>query len=104
MGAHIDIINLHPALPKMFDGANAIDRAFEAWKRGEIKKTGIMIHHVIHAVDRGEPIVVREIELKEGDTLEDLEERIHAVEHVEIVNATRIALEQRREENGKKLK
>lgn len=95
MEANIDIINLHPALPKMFDGAGAIERAFEAWEKGEIEKTGIMVHHVIHAVDRGEPIVVREIELRKGDTLKDLEERIHVVEHVEIVNATRIALGQR---------
>lgn len=93
--AGIDIINLHPALPKCFDGAGAIERAFEAWQKGEIEKTGVMIHHVIHVVDRGEPIVVKEIEFKKGDTLEDLEERIHAVEHVEIVNATRITLEQR---------
>lgn len=96
MEARIDIINLHPALPNMFDGAGAIERAFEAWERGEIQKTGVMVHHVIHAVDRGEPVVVRDVELRKGDTLADLEARIHAIEHVEIVNATGIALEQRR--------
>lgn len=30
---------------------------------------------------------------EEGNTLSDLEERIHVIEHVEIVNATGIALE-----------
>ncbi|KAI5849393.1 formyl transferase [Morchella snyderi] len=95
--AGVDIINLHPALPGCFDGAGAIERAFEAWGRGEVDKTGVMVHHVITAVDRGTPIVVREVPFVEGDTLERVEERIHAVEHVEIVNATRIALEQRKE-------
>ncbi|KAL0636979.1 Bifunctional purine biosynthetic protein ADE5,7 [Maublancomyces gigas] len=99
--ARIDMINLHPALPKMFDGAGAIERAFEAWEKGEIQKTGVMVHHVIHTVDRGEPIVVREVELRKGDTLADLEERIHAIEHVEILNATGIALEQRRRKMAK---
>lgn len=101
MHAHIDIINLHPALPKMFDGAGAIERVFEAWQKGEIQKTGVMVHHVVHAVDRGEPIVVREVELKKGDTLVDLEKRIHAIEHVAIVDATGIALEQRRKKMAK---
>lgn len=95
----VDIINLHPALPGQFDGANAIERAWEAFQRGEITKTGIMIHYVIDAVDRGTPIIVREIEMIKGESLEDLTERIHAVEHVEIVNGTRIALERRAERN-----
>lgn len=93
--AGVDIINLHPALPTQFDGADAIERAFAAFQRGEIEKTGIMIHHVIHAVDRGEPIVVREIELRTGESLEELKERIHKIEHVEIVNGTRIVLQKR---------
>lgn len=32
-----------------------IERAFEAWEKGEIQMTGVMAHHV-HAVDRGEPL------------------------------------------------
>ncbi|KAF8475927.1 formyl transferase [Kalaharituber pfeilii] len=94
--AGIDIINLHPALPGQFDGANAISRAFEAYQKGEITKTGVMIHRVIADVDRGEPLLVREVEFKEGESLEELEERIHKVEHVAIVDGTRVALEERR--------
>src|SRR3990170_927075 len=30
------VINLHPALPNMFPGTHAIQRAFEAFQRGEI--------------------------------------------------------------------
>ncbi|KAH0609796.1 uncharacterized protein H6S33_012342 [Morchella sextelata] len=90
--AGVGIINLHPALPGQFDGADAIERAYKAFQRGEIGGTGIMIHWVICEVDRGEPIVVREVEMVAGEELAELEERIHRVEHVEIVNGTRMAL------------
>lgn len=42
----VPIINLHPALPGQFDGANAIRRAWEAGPAGikEITQTGIMVH------------------------------------------------------------
>lgn len=75
---HAPIINLHPALPGAFDGANAIGRAHEAFQRKEIQKTGAMVHRVVAEVDRGEPLVVREIEMKD-ETLEQLEQRIHEV-------------------------
>jgi phosphoribosylglycinamide formyltransferase len=78
----IPCINLHPALPGAFDGANAIGRAFEAFQRGETTKTGVMVHRVVREVDRGEPLVVREVEIKKGDTLEDLEARIHEVRYL----------------------
>lgn len=98
--ANVDIINLHPALPGQFDGANAIQRAYAAFKKGEIKHTGIMIHRVITEVDKGQPLLVREVEIKEEDTLQDLEDRIHQVEHIAIVEGARIALEQRAKNIG----
>ncbi|KAK3995530.1 formyl transferase [Cladorrhinum sp. PSN332] len=85
--AGIKIINLHPALPGQYDGANAIDRAFADFQAGKIKGTGIMVHYVIAQVDRGEPILVKEIECREGETLHQLEERIHSHEHQLIVEA-----------------
>jgi phosphoribosylglycinamide formyltransferase len=47
-----------------------------------------MVHYVIDKVDRGEPILVREIECREGEDLHQLEERIHSHEHELIVEAT----------------
>jgi phosphoribosylglycinamide formyltransferase len=47
-----------------------------------------MVHYVIDKVDRGEPILVREIECREGEDLHQLEERIHSYEHDLIVEAT----------------
>lgn len=86
----VPIINLHPALPGQFDGAGAIERAYTDFKAGKLEKnrTGIMIHYVIAKVDRGEPIMTREIECREGETLEGLEQRIHSHEHELIVEAT----------------
>ncbi|RIB03793.1 phosphoribosylglycinamide formyltransferase [Gigaspora rosea] len=82
-----NIINLHPALPGQFDGVNAIQHAYEAFKRGEITKTGVMVHKVIPEVDKGEPLIIEEVPIFESDTLETLEERIHSVEHKVIVQS-----------------
>lgn len=75
----IPCINLHPALPGAFDGADAIGRAYTAFQNGEITKTGAMIHRVVREVDRGQPLVVREIQMEKGETKEQLEARIHKV-------------------------
>ena len=96
--AGIPIINLHPALPGAFNGAHAIERAWKAFQDGEIQKTGVMIHYVIEEVDEGQPIVIKEIELKEGESLDSLEDRIHRVEHQAIVEGTNIALEELRKQ------
>ncbi|KAM3512644.1 hypothetical protein MY11210_003738 [Beauveria gryllotalpidicola] len=85
--AGIRIINLHPAMPGEFDGANAIERAFAAFQAGTLARTGIMAHYVIAEVDRGAPILVQEIPW-EGEDLEALKEKIHGYEHALIVNAT----------------
>ncbi|KDQ16193.1 hypothetical protein BOTBODRAFT_173109 [Botryobasidium botryosum FD-172 SS1] len=87
--APIPIINLHPALPGAFDGSNALSRAWEAAQRGEIHKTGAMMHRVVQEVDRGEPIIVEEVEIRNGESLEELEGRVHEVEHRIIVEAVR---------------
>lgn len=76
------VVNLHPALPGTFPGMHAIQCAFEAYQRGEISHTGVMVHRVPdEGVDAG-PVLAQEIVLiQPGDTLETLEARIHQVEH-----------------------
>ncbi|KAG0048488.1 hypothetical protein BGZ83_006575 [Gryganskiella cystojenkinii] len=86
------IINLHPALPGQFDGLRAIERAFEAFQNGEIEKTGVMVHRVIETVDAGEPLLVKEVEIATNDTLESLQQKIHAVEYETLVEATNMML------------
>lgn len=89
-------INLHPALPGQFDGIEAIERAYKAFQAGELKdgKTGAMVHEVVAEVDRGTPVIVREIECKKGESLEELQTRIHEVEHEIIVEGARKVLQQ----------
>jgi phosphoribosylglycinamide formyltransferase len=63
-----------------------------------------MVHRVIKEVDRGEPLVVREVEIKKGDTLADLEARIHGVEHEIIVEGTKKIVEEIAAEEAAKSK
>lgn len=74
----------------MYDGTNAIERAFRDFQEGKLEnnRTGLMIHYVIDEVDRGEPIEIQEIECRKGEDLHQFEERFHAQEHELIVNAT----------------
>ncbi len=51
------VLNLHPALPGQFPGTDAIRRAHEAARRGEVHHTGVMVHQVIAEVDAG-PVIV----------------------------------------------
>ena len=90
----IPVINLHPALPGAFDGAHAIERAYEAFQKGEIKHSGAMVHRVVREVDRGEPVIVREVEIEEGEPIEIFEERLHKVEWEIIVQATSRVLDE----------
>ena len=102
----IPVINLHPALPGKYDGANAIERAYNDFQEGKLEDntTGIMIHYVVKEVDRGEPIVIRKVECKASETLDELEARIHTEEHQLILEGTQIAIhdlwEARRSKSG----
>lgn len=84
----IPVINLHPALPGTFDGTNAIERAYEAFQKGDIKHSGVMVHRVAKEVDRGEPVIVKEVQIKNGEPLEEFETRVHEAEWEVIVQAT----------------
>ena len=71
------VINLHPALLPAFKGAQAIA---EAYAYG-VKVTGVTVHFVDAQYDTGPIIAQRAIAVPEGQGLEQLTERIHAVEH-----------------------
>jgi len=71
------ILNIHPALLPSFKGAHGIKDAFDY----RVKVTGITVHFVDKDMDHG-PIILQEaVLIKEKDTLESLEERIHKAEH-----------------------
>jgi len=71
------IVNIHPALLPAFRGLHAIERAYKAG----CKVTGVTVHFVDEGVDTGPIIAQRCIEIREGESLEHLERRIHRVEH-----------------------
>lgn len=84
------IINLHPALPGAFPGTHAIERAYEAFQDEQIEHTGLMVHLVPdEAVDAGPVLATAHVPILPKDTLEDLEARMHAAEHVTLVRALR---------------
>jgi len=101
------VVNLHPALPGTFPGTDAIQRAFEAFQRGEIAQTGVMVHLVPGEADGEHPIVdagpvlaQEGVPIEPQDTLETLEARVHAVEHRLLVEVLkRLTTEARRHED-----
>ena len=76
------VINIHPALPDTFPGLNAIEKAYEAFQKGEITQTGVMVHLVPdEGVDDGPVLASEIVEILVTDSLGDLATRIHKVEH-----------------------
>ena len=71
------VVNLHPALLPSFKGAHAIEDAFNFG----VKVTGITVHFANEDYDKGPIIAPRAVEVREDDTLETLEARIHEAEH-----------------------
>ena len=81
------VINIHPALPNTFPGTHAIERAYQAYQRGEITQTGVMIHLVPdEGVDDGPLLAKQEINFIQNESLEDFENRIDQTEHQLLVN------------------
>jgi len=74
---HRRIINLHPSLLPSFKGLNGIKQAFEYG----VKVTGCTVHFVTGELDGGPIIDQQEVRIEDSDTLESLEQKIHAVEH-----------------------
>jgi phosphoribosylglycinamide formyltransferase-1 len=73
------IINIHPSLLPEFGGTmEAIRMAFEAGAQ----QTGVTVHMIEPgAVDAGIVLAQETVPVLAGDTLETLEERVHAAEH-----------------------
>jgi phosphoribosylglycinamide formyltransferase-1 len=71
------VVNIHPTLLPSFAGAHGIRDAFDYG----VKVTGVTVHFANQAFDSGPVIAQETVEIRDGDTLETLEARIHAVEH-----------------------
>ena len=89
------VMNLHPALPGMFPGLHAIERAYEAYQRGDIQYSGVMVHLVPdEGVDNGPVLGQQKIHLMPDESLEQFEARVHEVEHRLLVDTLKNILEQ----------
>ena len=72
------VINLHPALLPSFKGAHAIQDAYDYG----VKVTGVTVHIADERYDCGPIIAQQALVVEEGWTVDELEEHIHAIEHV----------------------
>lgn len=71
------VVNLHPALLPSFQGAHAIQDAFD---RG-VKVTGVTVHFANEVYDQGPIIAQRSLTVEEGWDVDTLEAHIHEIEH-----------------------
>jgi phosphoribosylglycinamide formyltransferase 1 len=82
------VLNLHPALPGEYPGLHAIERAWERAQRGETDHAGVMVHLVPdEGIDVGPVLASETVAIAPGESLADLEPRVHAVEHRLLVKA-----------------
>ncbi|PKO13108.1 MAG: phosphoribosylglycinamide formyltransferase [Chloroflexi bacterium HGW-Chloroflexi-10] len=96
------IINLHPALPGAFPGVDAIERAFQAYQQGKISHTGVMVHLVPdEGVDSGPLLNQCMVPIFQDDTLETLQQKIHACEHVVLVETLKKLAAQMEDDDAK---
>lgn len=71
------IINIHPSLLPKYPGTNAIAESFHS----PDTEVGITVHTVDHGMDSGPIIVQKSLQRISGETLQELEQRIHELEH-----------------------
>lgn len=81
------IINLHPALPNQFPGANSIADAFEAYQNKLITHTGIMVHTVVEQIDAGKVLQTKIIPISPDDTLPTLTKKVTSHEKMVLIKA-----------------
>jgi phosphoribosylglycinamide formyltransferase-1 len=79
------MLNIHPSLLPSFPGLDAIGKA---WRHG-VRVTGCTVHVVEDALDAGPIVAQQPVDVREDDTLESLEARIHAAEHALYPEAVR---------------
>ncbi len=87
------ILNIHPSFLPDFPGAHAIRDAFENKVKLSKTGTGVTVHLVTEKVDAGPPILQERVPIKEEDTLDTLEQRIHQVEYRLYPEAIKLLLE-----------
>jgi phosphoribosylglycinamide formyltransferase-1 len=81
------IINVHPSLLPAFPGLNAVAQALDYG----VRIAGVTIHFVDEGVDTGPIILQAAVEVKDGDTVDDLLRRLRPLEHKLLAQAVQLA-------------
>ena len=79
------MINLHPSLLPLYPGLNTHKKVI----KNKDNKHGVSIHYVSPELDAGPIIAQGSIKVKKNETAEDLQKRIHKIEHIllpEVIN------------------
>jgi phosphoribosylglycinamide formyltransferase 1 len=71
------VVNVHPAPLPAFPGAHPLEDVLAAGATA----AAATVHYVDGGIDTGEVIASEPVPVREGDTVETLRERVHAVEH-----------------------
>lgn len=71
------LLNIHPSLLPKYQGLNTHQRAIDA---GD-KEHGVSVHFVTEELDGGPVILQAKVPVFDGDTSDDLAERVHEQEH-----------------------
>jgi len=91
------VINLHPALPGKFPGKDAIQDAYDAFQKGEVRYSGCMVHYVVPEVDAGAVIRQIVVPIRIKEPIEAFERRMHLNEHYLLPRAVnKVLAEQKR--------
>ncbi len=91
------IMNIHPSLLPSFPGLHAQRQALHHG----VKVAGCTVHFVTEGMDTGPIILQQTVPVEEGDTEEDLSERILKVEHDLFPRAIRLFAEGRLRVTGR---
>lgn len=71
------IINIHPSLLPSFKGKDAVGQAMNA----RVKVIGVSIHYVDEGMDTGEIIAQEALDISNLTSREEIETRVHKIEH-----------------------
>ncbi len=94
------IVNIHPALLPSFKGTHGIKDAYEYG----VKVTGVTVHFVDEGLDSGPIIIQKAVDINQDESMEELEEKIHRVEHEIYPLAVKYFCEDRLKIEGRKVK
>ena len=76
-GGAQQIVNIHPSLLPAYPGLDAVQRAIDA---GETH-IGVTLHQVDQGMDTGTILAQQALPRKPGETMQELMQRVHALEH-----------------------